>query len=84
MECNSENTSDANGVHLEGNFLFSLSFFVTRNRNFWPMYKLLFSISSFTSFPSLFLDVLIIDFYFVTGRPKAIFWKNIMEKSIVF
>ena len=34
MECNSENTSDANGVHLEGNFLFSLSFFVTRNRNF--------------------------------------------------
>ena len=34
MECNSENTSDANGVHLEGNFLFSLSFFVTRNINF--------------------------------------------------
>ena len=34
MECNSENNSDANGVHLEGNFLFSLSFFVTRNRNF--------------------------------------------------
>ena len=34
MECNSENTSDTNGVHLEGNFLFSLSFFVTRNRNF--------------------------------------------------
>ena len=34
MECNSENTSDANGVHLEGNFLFSLFFFVTRNRNF--------------------------------------------------
>ena len=34
MECNSKNTSDANGVHLEGNFLFSLSFFVTRNRNF--------------------------------------------------
>ena len=34
MECNSENTSDANGVHLEGDFLFSLSFFVTRNRNF--------------------------------------------------
>ena len=34
MECNSENTSDSNGVHLEGNFLFSLSFFVTRNRNF--------------------------------------------------
>ena len=32
MECNSENTSDANGVHLEGNFLFSLSFFVTRNK----------------------------------------------------
>ena len=34
MECNSENISDANGVHLEGNFLFSLSFFVTRNKNF--------------------------------------------------
>ena len=34
MESNSENNSDANGVHLEGNFLFSLSFFVTRNRNF--------------------------------------------------
>ena len=34
MECNSENTSDANGVHLEGNFLFSLSFFVTKNRKF--------------------------------------------------
>ena len=31
MEYNSENTSDANSVHLEGNFLFSLSFFVTRN-----------------------------------------------------
>ena len=42
MECNSENTSDANGVHLEGNFLFSLSFFVTRNRNFWPMYNYFF------------------------------------------
>ena len=25
MECNSENTSDTNGVHLDGNFLFSLS-----------------------------------------------------------
>ena len=34
MKCNSENTSDVNGVHLEGNVLFSLSFFVTRNRNF--------------------------------------------------
>ena len=34
MECNSENTNDANGVHLEGNFLFSLTFFITRNRNF--------------------------------------------------
>ena len=34
MECNSEYTSDANGVHLEPNFLFSLSFFVTRKRNF--------------------------------------------------
>ena len=34
IECNSGNTSDANGVYLEGNFLFLLSFFVTRNRNF--------------------------------------------------
>ena len=34
MECNSENTTDANCVHLEGNFSFSLSFVVTRNRNF--------------------------------------------------
>ena len=34
MECKSENTSDANGVHLGGNFLFLLSFFVTRNKNF--------------------------------------------------
>ena len=34
LECNSENTGDANSVHLEGNFLFSLSFFVTRNINF--------------------------------------------------
>ena len=34
MQCNSENTSDANGVYLEGNFLFSLSFFITRNKNF--------------------------------------------------
>ena len=34
MECNSENTIDANGVHLEDNVLFSLTFFVTRNRNF--------------------------------------------------
>ena len=34
MECNSESTIDAKGVHLEGNVLFSLSFFFTRNRNF--------------------------------------------------
>ena len=34
MECNSENTIDANRVHLEGKVLFSLSFFVTRKRNF--------------------------------------------------
>ena len=33
-ECNSQNTSDVNCVHLEGNFLFSLFFFVTRNKNF--------------------------------------------------
>ena len=42
MDYNSENTSDANGVYLEGNFLFSLSFFVTRNRNFWPTYNYFF------------------------------------------
>ena len=36
MECNSENTSDANDVHLESIFLFSLSFFGTRNRNISP------------------------------------------------
>ena len=34
MECISENTSDTNGVYLEVNILFSLSFFVTRNRKF--------------------------------------------------
>ena len=34
MECNSENTSEANGAYLEGNFLFLLSFFVTRNKKF--------------------------------------------------
>ena len=34
MDCNSENTNDANRVHLEGNFSFSLAFFITRNRNF--------------------------------------------------
>ena len=34
MEFNSDNTSDANGVYLEGNFLFSLSLFVTRKRKF--------------------------------------------------
>ena len=43
MECNSENTSDASGDHLEGNFLFSLYFFVTRNRNFWPMRNYIFT-----------------------------------------
>ena len=37
MEYNSENTSDASSVHLEGNFLFLLSFFAARNRHFWPM-----------------------------------------------
>ena len=44
MECNSKNTSDANCAHLEGNFLFSLSFFVTRNK-FLTDVSLLFSIS---------------------------------------
>ena len=33
MEFDSENASDANGVYLEGNSLFLLSFFVTRNKN---------------------------------------------------
>ena len=39
MEWNVENINDANGVNSEGNFLFSISFFVTRNRHFWPMYN---------------------------------------------
>ena len=38
MECDIENTSDANGIYLEGDFLFSLSLFATRNRNFGPIY----------------------------------------------
>ena len=42
MECNSENINDGNDVHLEGNFLFLLSFFVTKNRTFWPMYNYFF------------------------------------------
>ena len=42
MECNSENTSDANDVHLEGNFLFLLSFFITRKKSFWPMRNYIF------------------------------------------
>ena len=42
MECNSENTNDASGVQLEDNFLFSLSFFAIRNRNFRPMYNYFF------------------------------------------
>ena len=33
IECNRENTSDVNSVYLEGNLLFSLSFFVNRNKN---------------------------------------------------
>ena len=37
MECNSENTSDASRVVLEGKFLLLLSVFVTRNKTFWPM-----------------------------------------------
>ena len=42
MEYNSENIRDANGVHLEDNFLFLLSFFVTRNKHFWPMWNYFF------------------------------------------
>ena len=42
MECNSENTSDANGVHLDGNFLFLFSFLVTWNKKFWPMWNYFF------------------------------------------
>ena len=34
MEYNSEKTNNANGVHLEGNLIFLLSFFVTRNKTF--------------------------------------------------
>ena len=37
MEWNSENTSDASRVVLEGKFLLLLSVFVTRNKTFWPM-----------------------------------------------
>ena len=34
IERNSENTSEANSVHLKGNFVFLISFIVTRNKNF--------------------------------------------------
>ena len=34
IECNSESTSEANSVHLKGNFLFLISFIVTRNKIF--------------------------------------------------
>ena len=34
VESNRKNNNGKSGIHLEGNFLFSLSFFVTRNRYF--------------------------------------------------
>ena len=34
VESNRENNNGESGIHLEGNFLFSLSFFVTRNKYF--------------------------------------------------
>ena len=45
IECNSESTSEANNVHLKGNFLFLISFIVTRNNFFLTNVELLFSIS---------------------------------------
>ena len=41
MESNSENTSDANGVHLEGNFYFHYLSLLLET-NFWPMYNYFF------------------------------------------
>ena len=60
MECNSKNTSDANGVHLE-----VITF----------LYKCLKTVLQFcfTCFPSFFLDVLIIGFCFETVKSRAIF-----------
>ena len=43
MEYNSENNSDASGIHLEGNFLFSLSLLL--ETEFLTDTELLFSIS---------------------------------------
>ena len=89
MECNSENSSEVNGAHLEGIFLFSLSLLleveVFDRCGIIFFYKWLKAVLEFcfTCFPSFFLSVLIIDFYFVTGKSRAIFFKNIMEKSIV-
>ena len=87
MERNSENSSDANDVHLEGNFLFSLSFFVTRNRNVsekWNcfFYKWLKAALQFcfTSFSSFFSNLFNNRLLFVTGRSRTIFWKSIKEK----
>ena len=34
MECNSENTNDGDDVHLEGNFLFLLSFLLLKTELF--------------------------------------------------
>ena len=71
MECNSENTSYANSVHLEGNFLFLFSFFVTRNKKLLTNAELLFSISgkgciaiSFYMFFQLFYKCFNIRFLF--------------------
>ena len=54
MKYNSENTSDASSVHLEGNFLFLLSFFVARNRHFWPMRNYFFLLVAKRSIVTLF------------------------------
>ena len=72
MKCNSENTSDANGVHLEGNFLFFSLFLLLYTKLFdrcgitffykWLKAALLFC---FTCFPSFFLSLIILDFCFV-------------------
>ena len=79
MECNSENSSEVNGAHLEGIFLFSLSLLleveVFDRCGIIFFYKWLKAVLEFcfTCFPSFFVSVLIIDFYFVTGKSRAIF-----------
>ena len=78
MECNSENTSDANGVHLQGNFLFSLSLLLeteTFDRYiitfFYNWLKLHCNFVLHVS--QRFQDVIIIYFYFLTARSRTVF-----------